>query len=125
MFIQIRFTDGSSQVGCRGINGINPGFFRNFANTDSTGYYIVSRNTSTNKQIWKNGSLSHTQNNAEGTEAFPIYIGALNNNGSTTNYTNRQYCFATLGGEVNSSTLASTLSTIINTYQTSLGRNTY
>ena len=96
---------------------------RNFNNADATGYYIVSRNSPTNKQIWKNGSIGNTQNNAEGTAAFPIYIGALNSSGTAGGYVNRQYCFATVGSEVNS--VASTLSTIINTFQTSLTRNSY
>jgi hypothetical protein len=122
IFIQTRFLDGVFN-GCKGVNGLDDSGVRDFTNTNATGYYIVSRNSNTNKQVWKNGSLSSTENNAPGAVSFPIYIGALNNNGNTQGYVNRQYCFITLGAEVNS--VATTLSTIINTYQTSLGRNTY
>lgn len=123
IYIQTRFTDIASQIGCKGINGIDPSGARNFANTDARGYYIVTRNSPTNKQILKNGTVQNTQSNTQGTASLPIYIGAYNANGTTAGYVNRQYSFATLGGEVN--TLGGTLSTIINTFQTSLGRNIY
>jgi hypothetical protein len=122
IFIQTRFT-AFSQTGTKAINGIDDSGVIDFSNANATGYYIVSRNSGTNKQIWKNGSLSSTENNAQGTAAFPIYIGGYNDNGASQGFVNRQYAFATVGSEVNS--VASTLSTIINTYQTSLGRNTY
>jgi hypothetical protein len=123
IYIQTRFTDIASQVGCKGINGVDPSGARNFANTDATGHYIVSRNSATNKQIFKNGTLQNTQNNTQGSVPLPIYIGAYNSDGTTAGYVNRQYSFATVGGEVN--TAATTLSNIINTFQTSIGRNIY
>jgi len=123
IYIQTRFTALSSLVGCKAINGIDDSGARDFNNTNATGYYIVSRNSATNKQIWKNGVLSSTENNSPGSVSFPIFIGALNNTGTAGGYVNREYCFATVGTEVNSD--ASTLSTIINTFQTSLGRNTF
>ena len=123
IFIQTRFTDIVSVVGCKGIVGISDSGARDFVNTNATGFYIVSRNSPTNKQIWKNGTLSSTENNAQGTINLNVFIGCYNSNGSPTSYVNREYCFVTLGSQVNSD--ASTLSTIINTFQTSLGRNTY
>lgn len=121
--IRTRFTDGVSLVGGKGVIGINDSGQRDFANTDATGYYITSRNSATNKQIWKNGSLVSTESNAAGTINQNIFIGCYNFDGSPTQYVNRQYCFATLGSEVNS--VASTLSTVINTFNTTLNRNTY
>ena len=120
--IRTRYTF-SLQTGCKGVVGQNDSSNVDFTNTNATGYYITSRNSPTNKQIWKNGVLSSTENNAPGTINLSIFVGCYNFNGSPTQYVNREYCFVTLGTQVNS--VASTLSTIINTYQTSLGRNTY
>jgi hypothetical protein len=122
-YMFLRFTDGASQIGCKGVMGIDPSAIRNFANTSSTGFYITSRDTAINKQIWKNGTLSNTQSNSVGSANLSIYIGAINYNGAPAYYSNRQLCFASVGGQINS--VATTFSSIINTYQTALGRNTY
>lgn len=53
-----------------------------------------------------------------------LYIGALNLNGSSYSPQQGQICFAYIGDSLTSSEL-STLSTIVDTFQTSLGRNTY
>lgn len=54
----------------------------------------------------------------------PIYLGALNNNGTDTQYStySHQFTYAHIGL---TSAQISTLETIIQTYQTSLGRNVY
>jgi hypothetical protein len=122
ILMKIRYTQ-SLQTGCKGVVGINDSASVDFTTTNATGYYITSRDSATNKQIWRNGILSSTENNARGTINLNIFVGCYNFNGSPQQYVNREYCFVTLGTQVNSD--APTLSTIINTYQTSLGRNTY
>jgi hypothetical protein len=75
--------------------------------------------------LFKNGSTiqSGTYNLARNN--FKVYLGALNNSDfEAQQYYANQYSFATLGLGL-SQAQASTLTTIINTFQTTLGRNTF
>jgi hypothetical protein len=75
--------------------------------------------------LYRNGGLVNAgSGGATGATISSIVIGALNNGGSIIQYYNNQYSFATIGTGLGA-TEQSTLSTIINTFQTTLGRNTY
>jgi hypothetical protein len=91
------------------------------ANTDSRGFYINNR--AANTEGWRNGTRVINTGNGTGTSNFPFFLGAENNAGAT-NYRNsdRGCSFASIGN-----TLASpaTFTTIVNTFQTSLGRNQF
>ena len=97
--------------------------------TDARGFYLASRTSSTSLKAYKNGSQFGSTvtatNNTRQTDA-EIIIGAINSAGAGIfNYSNRNYCFAIIMNTGLSDSEASTLSSLINTLQTALGRNTY
>ena len=53
-----------------------------------------------------------------------LFLAARNDNGSTSAYSTKEYSFLTIGERFTDGELAN-LGTIINTFQTTLGRNTY
>jgi len=97
-----------------------------FASTPNTqGNITIAANATTTSALYKNGSGIATAINGNGQSvSAATYLGALNNNGTTQQYYANQYRFATIGYGL-SAAQVSTLSTIINTFQTSLTRNTY
>jgi hypothetical protein len=70
-----------------------------YANTDSTGHYIISRTGSTSTTLFKNGSSVATDatvsTGEKGTQNY--YILARNNAGTADLYTKRQLTFVHLG----------------------------
>ena len=90
------------------------------ANLNSTGFYLAGRN-STAAFIQKNS----TQNNFTTTVAatnLNIYFGASNNNGTPDFFSGRQSAFGWISDGLTTAQ-ASTLYTIVQTYQTTLSRN--
>lgn len=94
--------------------------------SDSLGYYILSSQTSTTVDGWKNGN--EIINNGTGlNRGLPnrnVYLGAYN--GATTDIGNstRGCSFATIGDTIPSGKEL-TLSTIVNTFQSNLSRYTF
>jgi hypothetical protein len=120
-YLQLRFNDGSA-VGTKLVLGIFPSQFREIGQTDSSGFFIGTKPST--KQIYQNGVLKYNGGNTtDGYANFPIYIAAQNYNGTAGSFSSRQYCFTSVGTDISS--VAITFSTIINTYQTALSRNTY
>jgi len=96
----------------------------NGASTDSRGYWVSNRSVSTTKEGYQNGvRVVNQASNSTSLRNAKHFIGALNDGGALY-YSTREVCFATLGKGLTSGETA-TLSTIINTFQTSLSRNTY
>jgi hypothetical protein len=97
-----------------------------FSTTLNTqGNLTIASSGGTRNQLFRNGTLlSSTVAGTYTAINFPTFIAALNNGGTTIQYYNNQYSFATLGSGL-SATEVATLSTIINTFQTTLSRNTY
>lgn len=100
------------------IPSVNP----NFSNTDSRGFYLNTRTTSTNHKIYKNGILQVT-NNSSGTSGFTrnILIAARNESGTPSFFASKQYAFVSIGTSLTDAE-AATYNTIVQTYQTTLGR---
>jgi hypothetical protein len=98
------------------------------ANSDSTGFYIQTRVSSTDHRVFRNGSQLGSTNTTTttGTTADitnPIFIGARNTHTSgAADYSNRNLAFASFGTSLTTGE-SSTLNTIISTFQTTLGRN--
>jgi len=99
------------------------------ANTDSRGFYITSRTSSTSLKQYKNSSIFGTNTNAStGTRArYSMPLGALryiNDAGSDTygDYSNRQQSFASIGDGL-TDTEASNFYTRVNTLMTYFGIN--
>ena len=99
------------------------------SNTDSRGFYITSRTTSTSLKQYKNSSIFGTNTNTStGLRArFSIPLGAsryINDAGSDTytNYSNRQQSFASIGDGLTDAE-ASNFYTRVNTLMTYFGIN--
>jgi hypothetical protein len=97
--------------------------------TDAKGYYIGTRIASNNIKLYKNGSVVGSSTNTETGSSMPIYsvyLSAHNSLGTPNGvtYDNKELSFCTIGLGLNS-TESIALSTIVNTFNTTLGRNTY
>lgn len=92
------------------------------ATSNSQGYFISSRTASNNFFLAKNGTSINSISTTGG--ALPdveIYIGAYNAGGTPSNYSTRECAFATIGSGIDS-TLAATMYTDIQNFQTTLSR---
>jgi hypothetical protein len=96
------------------------------ANADSSGQYISYRNNSLKITTRKNNNVGNAFNQTSasaGANILPYFIGNINFNGTALGgyYTNREYAFASLGQALTSNETL-TFYTIIQDYQTLLGR---
>ena len=94
--------------------------------TTANGITVGSARAATDRIIYKNGFTMATQtaNQALSYTANDIFIGAQNAGGTAKYFTDNRYSFATIGSGLTNTEIVN-LTNIINTYQTSLGRNTY
>ena len=95
---------------------------------NSQGILAVSRTSATSNKAYRNGSQIGSTNTTTNTYVLPtvdIWIGAMNNNGSPLNSSTRNYCFVAIFNVGLTDSEISTASSLINTLQTALGRNTY
>ena len=92
------------------------------ASTNSLGFYIGSRTTSTTSKIFKNGTqILISGNLAGGLPSVPFYIGAMNLNNAASYYSAKQCAFASIGdGLTDAEALA--LYNAVQTFNTTLGR---
>ena len=93
------------------------------ANPNTTGFYINSRTASNSLKLYKNGaifqSLATVSSATDSTR--PIYIGAINNQGTAVNFTNRQCAFASIGDGLTDAEAAN-FYTAVQKFQGILGR---
>jgi hypothetical protein len=96
--------------------------------TSGTGYYVGSIIASNNRRYYKNGSeiASSTSNISNTLSTFSLLIGALSDEDfpNVSAYGNKECSFSTIGSGLSTGEMA-TLSTIVNTWATAIGRNTY
>jgi len=109
-------------VGSTQIAGINP--------STNGGNTIITRSSSNNTTFYINGVLngigSFSVDNTYDNQLYPIYLGTTNYNGSFGGFgSNKNQCFFFICNQVLSPTEIPILDNIINTFQTSLGRNRY
>lgn len=94
------------------------------------GFYVASRTTSAAGYLYRNGNttpvLSATTTYTEGGNSRPIAVWNFYQNIGVygNGYSNQGYSFIFLGEGLSSAEVA-TFSSIVNTFQTTLGRNTY
>jgi len=99
--------------------------FTSSANSANTGCFVVSRTGDTFTGLYKNGVSELTSTKVtNGSININLGIGARISDVVPQGYTTRRCGFATAGSGLTASEV-STLSTIINTWATSIGRNTY
>jgi hypothetical protein len=95
------------------------------SNTNSQGFFINNRTSSTVFKLFKNsnqlGTTLTTASSGYSLLTTPIYIGCLNNNGTAIYYTNREYAFSSIGDGL-TDTEALSFYNAVQTYQTTLGR---
>lgn len=89
---------------------------------DTRGMFTASRTSSSNHFVSRNGSSIGSNSTSEGTmPSYELYIGAQNNADSPTLFASRQCAFAAVSSGM-STTEAASFYTIVQAYQTSLGR---
>ena len=105
------------------INGINNSGSITYTNTESKGFYIANRTSSTVLNGWKNGTKIGT-NTVSPVNLLNVNLClfAYNNNTLRQLYSTKEFQFAFLGDGL-SDTEATNLSTLVHTLQTTLGRN--
>lgn len=92
------------------------------SNNTSLGFFNGSRINSTNVNHLRNGvSLGNPAITSVSLNSFPVYIGALNSSGTTTNFSSKQCAFATIGDGLTDSEAAN-FYTAVQAFQTSLNR---
>ena len=93
------------------------------ANTNSTGIYISTRNSSTSLKLFKNATqLGSTYTGANGSRLdVNMFLGAYNLGGTPNYYTQRNYAFASIGDGLSDSE-STNLNSRINTFNTTLSR---
>lgn len=94
--------------------------------TDARGYWIASKRSNTDREIYRNG-VSQATLGTNITTAFPnlnIWLGGLNNNNSLSFPSAKQIRFSSIGLGL-TDTDASNLSNRVNTLMTYFGINTY
>jgi len=100
----------------------------NFTNTTNGGNYHNVRTSQSLVEILRNGIVVASETNpaASGVNSSPygLYLGALNSSGTANFNSTKNEIFAYIASGMTSATTI-TLDTLINNFQTSLGRNTY
>jgi len=91
------------------------------ATTDSRGFNFATRLSSTVKKIGKNSTLTAFTVNSVALLNVNITIGCLNNNGTKTQFSDRQNAFASIGDGL-TDTEASNFYTAVQAFQTTLSR---
>ena len=129
--VDIGSIDGTSAVllSMRGPAGtfssINSLGFSPYIDTDSLGMYIVSRTSSILTKSYKNGvDRNSDPTGSISTPTQSIYLGAWNNIGTAAYFSSKECASAFISSGL-TPTESITLSGLINTLQTALGRNVY
>lgn len=103
-------------------NFINSAFIT-FANTNSIGFYVNTRTSSTSQKVFKSNVLKGTDTTSSTNFSGTISIGARNDagNGLIEFYASKQISFSSIGDGLSDSE-ASTFYTLVTNLQTALGR---
>ena len=114
----LRFTDDNFY----GIIDSNTAFAQNL-NTNTTGYYVVSRTSNNSIKAYKNSSLiaTNTTTIIAIANSYSIFIGARSDAFTPQNFDDKQTSFASIGDGL-TDTEASNFYTAVQKYQTTLGR---
>ena len=92
------------------------------SSTDSRGWHIGSRTSSTDLRLYRNGTQSGSTTTSTSTNWTSITGNIrIGNRVSSANFTNRQYAFASVGDGL-TSTEVTAMNSIIDLYQKRLGR---
>lgn len=94
--------------------------------TSASGMTVGSVRSATDRTLYRNGSNIATQTANEPIiySSRALYVGAQHTSFGAAYWSTNRYAFVTIGSGLTNTEIVN-LSNIINTYQTSLGRNTY
>jgi hypothetical protein len=94
-----------------------------YSNTDSRGYFISTRTSSTSFKAFKNDVLKATLTTAQTNSLLSanLYLSAMNDGGNAIQFSNRQIAFSNIGDGL-TDTEAANLYTRVQAYQTALSR---
>lgn len=95
--------------------------YPNASNSDSRGLFTTNRNSITNTSGYKNGIKVIDTAQTASLPSNPFWIGALGNGVSGTDFSSKNYAFASIGDGL-TDTEAANLYTAVQAYQTTLGR---
>lgn len=102
----------------------NQGVVNFTTNTDARGYWIGSKTSTSQRFGFRNGVLNTPVTTFNDTTTFPNlnhWIGARNSNNAASLYSSKEFAFATFGLGLSQAECA-TLDTIVQIFQTTLGR---
>lgn len=92
------------------------------SSTDSIGFWVGGTNGSLAQVLYRNGSSFTTGTTSSGTLANNnLYLGAANNGGAPSFYTDKQYAFCSIGDGL-SATQTANYYTAVQAFQTTLSR---
>jgi hypothetical protein len=129
--VLIRGGDGTNSIGLDQSAGLVRGFWSpaNTASfsTNSGGHYVITRRSPTDMVLYTNGSTTRGDSTVTTSVSFPvsswsIYVFALNNVGTASSLCPTRIQGYSIGASMTASEVSS-FSTIMQTFQTSLGRN--
>lgn len=100
--------------------GVNQDTASNISNTDSRGFFLVKRTTSTGIILQKNSTQTSSAVNSSGLTNFKISIGAINS-GNTFYYSTNQIAFSSIGDGLTDAEALSFYN-IVQNFQTTLSR---
>lgn len=114
----LKFTDGNYY----GIIDSNTAFAQ-FSNTNTTGYYVVSRTANNSIKAYKNSSLvaTNTSTIIPIANSYSIFIGARSDSFTAQNFDDKETAFASIGDGLTDAEAAN-FYTAVQAYQTSLNR---
>ena len=104
---------------------INQGGISFTTTNTAQGYWIGSKTNTSTRFVFRNGVLNSavtTFNDTTASPNFQFFIGARNSSGTPSIYTAKELAFVTIGLGLSQAECI-TLSTIVATFQTTLGRN--
>lgn len=101
---------------------VNSSSSTNVANTDTRGFFQITRTAASAGSIVKNSTVTSHTLSSTGNNSYSVYIGARNNIGLASLYDSCECAFF-YSADGLTSTEATNLYTAVNTFQTTLGRN--
>jgi hypothetical protein len=115
----LRFTDENFY----GIIDSNTAFAQ-YSNTNTTGYYVVSRASNNSIKAYKNSSLiaTNTTTIIAIANSYSIFIGARSDSSSPQNFDDKETAFASIGDGL-TDTEAANFYSAVQSFQTTLSRN--
>jgi hypothetical protein len=104
--------------------GVNSGG-SSLGSPNTQGMLLAASSGTTNNALYRNGTSLQIANTGTRTAiTVPMFLAAMNNNGTPIQYYANQFSYATFGLGLTAAQVT-TLTNIINTFQTTLGRNTF